>query len=135
VAETSANFLGRGWQFPIKPDGQGRLTYVSGAEAVRQSIWIILSTAPRERLMREAFGCGVHDLVFDSNTAALHGLVQEHVRASLIDWEPRIDVVGVRVEAPEGQRHVLLIHIDYRIRANNSFFNLVYPFFLLEGAD
>jgi phage baseplate assembly protein W len=133
VADATPSFLGRGWRFPVKPDASGRLHWVSGDEAVRQSVWLIVTTAQRERVMREEFGCGVYDLVFDANTAALHGMVQENIRAALTKWEPRIDVLGVRAEAPPDQRNLLLIHIDYRIRANNTVFNLVYPYYLLEG--
>ena len=61
--------------------------------------------------------------------------MQQRVRDALIRWEPRIDVLDVRVEAPSAQKHVLLIRIDYRVRANNAFYNLVYPFFLQEGAQ
>jgi phage baseplate assembly protein W len=133
VANLPPDFIGRGWRFPVNPDSQGRLNYVDGDEEIRQSIWLILTTAPGERQMRELFGCGVHDLVFDPNTAALQGLVQENVRASLTRWEPRIDVLDVRAEAPPEQRNILLIRVDYRIRANNAVYNLVYPFFLFEG--
>jgi phage baseplate assembly protein W len=127
------DFLGRGWSFPIKPVG-GRLSFVGGEEKIRQSIWIILSTAPGERQMRPDFGCGIHDLVFEPNTAALRGIVQQKVREALTRWEPRIDVVDVRVETPLEARNHLLIRIDYRVRANNAFYNLVYPFFINEGA-
>lgn len=133
MADATPSFLGRGWRFPIKPDAGGRLNYVSGDEEIRQSVWLIVTTAQRERVMREQFGCGLYDLVFDANTGALHGLVQENIRAALTQWEPRIDVLAVRAEAPPEQRNLLLIHIDYRIRANNTVFNLVYPFYLLEG--
>jgi phage baseplate assembly protein W len=134
VADTLGDFIGQGWWFPVKPDAQGRLRWVAGDEEIRQSVWLILTTAPGERQMRPEFGCGLYDLVFDANTAQLHGLVQEQVRTALNRWEPRIDVIDVRVEAPPEQRNLLLIHVDYRIRANNAFFNLVYPFFLIEGA-
>jgi phage baseplate assembly protein W len=133
VADENAAFIGKGWRFPVKPDSQGRLNYVSGDEEIRESIWIILTTSPRERQMREEFGCGVHDLVFDVNTAALRGLVQENIKAALTRWEPRIDVLDVRADSPPEQRNLMLVHIDYRIRANNAIYNLVYPFFLLEG--
>lgn len=133
MADARPDFLGRGWRFPIKPNAAGRLDYVSGDEEIRQSVWLIVTTAQRERVMREEFGCGLYDLVFDANTAALHGLVQENVRAALQRWEPRIDVLNVRAEAAGGQSNVLLIRIDYRIRANNTVFNLVYPYFLVEG--
>lgn len=134
MAEATGNFIGQGWQFPIKPDFQGRLNYVTGDEEIRQSIWLIMTTAPGERQMRPEFGCGIHELVFDANNAALHGLVQANVQSALVRWEPRIDVLNVRVEAPPEQRNLLLIHVDYRIRANNAISNLVFPFFLIEGA-
>jgi phage baseplate assembly protein W len=133
VADATPDFLGRGWRFPVKPDASGRLNYVSGDDEIRQSVWLIVTTAERERVMRETFGCGLYDLVFDANTAALHGMVQQNIRAALTRWEPRIDVLGVRAETTPEQRNLLLIHIDYRIRANNTVFNLVYPYYLLEG--
>jgi phage baseplate assembly protein W len=109
------------------------LAYLDGAEKVRQGIWILLSTAPGERQMMPEYGCGIHDLVFQANTEALRGLVEAKVRAALIRWEPRIDVIHVRVETPPEARNYLLIRIDYRLRANNSFYNLVYPYFINEG--
>jgi phage baseplate assembly protein W len=55
------------------------------------------------------------------------------VREALDRWEARIDVLDVQVQTPPEQRNYLLIRIDYRIRATNAFFNLVFPFFLTEG--
>jgi phage baseplate assembly protein W len=127
------DFLGQGWSFPIRPTLDGRLAYASHAEKIRQSIWIILSTAPGERQMLPEFGCGIHDLVFQPNTAAMRGLVQELVRSALIRWEPRIDVMDVHVDTPPEARNYLLIHVDYRIRDHNAFYNLVHPFFINEG--
>jgi phage baseplate assembly protein W len=125
--------VGRGWPFPVKPVA-GRLAFIGGEEKIRQSIWIILSTAPGERQMRPAFGCGIHDLVFQPNSPALRGVVRERVKTALTRFEPRIDVLDVRVESPQEARNYLEIHIDYRVRRNNAFYNLVYPFFLTEGA-
>lgn len=127
------DFVGRGFAFPFAPDADGWLVLVGGAERIRQSIWLVLSTAPGERLMRPEFGCGLHDLVFQPNTAALQGMVQSRVREALVRWEPRIDVLDVRVNADGAERNRLLIDIDYRVRANNAFYNLVYPLFLNEG--
>lgn len=128
------DILGRGWSFPVRPSPAGRLTLAKDGEKVRQSLWLILSTAPGERQMRPEFGCGIHDLVFTANTASLRALVQARVREALIRWEPRIDLLEVRVETPPEARNHLLIDIDYRLRANNAAYNLVYPFFLNEGA-
>ena len=128
-----SDLIGRGWSFPVKTGSNGRLVFLDGPEKVRQSIWILLSTAPGERQMMPEYGCGIHDLVFQANTANLRTLVESKVRDALIRWEPRIDVIEVRVETPPEARNYLLIRIDYRLRSNNSFYNLVYPYFINEG--
>jgi phage baseplate assembly protein W len=125
--------VGRGLAFPIKPSIGGRLPAVTGDEKIRQGIALVLETAVNERQMRPAFGCGIHDLVFEANTELLRNTVQDKARRALTRWEPRIDVLDVRVETPAEARNYLLIRIDYRVRANNAFYNLVYPFFLSEG--
>jgi uncharacterized protein len=130
---TKEGFLGRGGAFPPRPGPDGRNRLTDQEEAGRNSIFLILSTAPGERVMRPDFGCGIHDLVFQPNTATLRGAVEVQVRDALVRWEQRIDVLDVRAEAPPDAPHHLLIRIDYRVRSNNTLFNLVYPFFLTEG--
>ena len=127
-------YLGRGPSFPLRPDLRGRLAYVDNDEKVRQSIYLILSTALGERLMRPEFGCGIHDYVHQANTASLRGLLQQSVHAALVQWEPRIDVLQVRVETAPRDPCEIDIAIDYRIRDNNAQHNFVYPFFLNEGS-
>lgn len=128
-----SGILGSGWAFPVIPTAAGALVLVSDEERIRQSIWLILATAPGERVMLPAFGCGIHDLVFQPNTVAVRGSVQAEVTDALTRWEPRIDVIRVTVTAPGGQPEVMLIEIKYRIRATNSFYNLVYPLYISEG--
>ena len=134
MADAGPDLIGRGWAFPIKLVPDRLRPFLGGDEKIRQSIWIILTTAPGERQMLPEFGCGIHDLVFQPNTAALRGAVQARVRDALLRWEPRIDVLDVRVDTPPAdERNRLLIRIDYRVRADNALFNLVFPFFLEEG--
>lgn len=128
------DIIGQGWPFPITFGPHKRLRLVGGDEKIRQSIWLIISTAPGERQMLPEFGCGIHELVFEANTAALRGVIQGKVRDALARWEARIDVLDVRAETAQDARNYLLIRIDYRVRANNSIYNLVYPFFIDEGA-
>jgi phage baseplate assembly protein W len=127
-------FLGQGWAFPVRVDPRsGRIALVAADEDIRQSIWIILSTAKGERVMRPDFGCGIHDLVFDSISTATVGLLENHVREALIKFEPRIEVLRVAVSSAEADLGRLLIELRYRVRETNHEFNLVYPFFLTEG--
>lgn len=135
MAESAPAFLGRGWAFPVRATLDGAIGYAEGADLIEQAIRIILETSPGERIMRPEFGAGIWELVMEANTAQLHGRVQSRVREALTRWEPRIDVLDVRVDSPPEQKNLLLIRIDYRIRANNALYNLVYPFFLQEGAQ
>jgi uncharacterized protein len=125
--------LGTGWKFPMRINGRGGFSLSAEEQDVAEAIWIVLATARGERMMLPEFGCGVHDYVFASNNASTRGAIAYQVQQALIRWEPRIDVMDVRVEEDPAQPNLLLIHVDYRIRANNAFHNLVYPFFLQEG--
>lgn len=125
-------FLGKGWQFPVALDGAGALAVAEYEESVRQSIWVILGTAKGERVMRSDFGCGIYDMVFGVNSASTASEAAEEVRDALVSFEPRIDVLNVEV-SPGGDGEVLYVSIDYQIRATNTVFNLVYPFYL-EGS-
>jgi phage baseplate assembly protein W len=128
------SFLGSGASFPITTvaasGDPNPLATSSGEEKIRQSIWIILSTAPGERMMRGDFGCDIHSLVFQPLSDALLGQVIASVTRALARWEPRIDVLGVDAAPDPRQANLLAISIDYAIRSTNSRFNLVYPFFL-----
>lgn len=134
MSDTSSKlFLGSGMGWPVTADG-GSLQRAAYEESVRQSVWIILSTSKGERVMRPDFGCGIHDLVFAPNTPSTAGRLVASVREALLDFEPRIDVRDVQVR-PSGDRgQVLLLSIDYEVRATNNAFNLVYPFYLGGGA-
>jgi uncharacterized protein len=126
----SDDFVGSGWHFPVERSAGGQIAMAGGDPNIQQSIWIILSTAPGERLMRPDFGCGIHDLVFAANSPATAGQVADRVRRALALWEPRIDVEDVRSVPDPANPALLLIEIDYRLRRDNSRFNLVYPFYL-----
>ncbi len=125
--------LGIGWAFPVRPTN-GRLTYVRYEEDVEQAIGIILETTRQERIMRPSFGAGLRARTFDPNSPATQRQIEDEVRRALIEWEPRITVEGVHAYPDATRRHVLLIDIDYVVRRSNSAFNLVYPFYLVEGA-
>jgi phage baseplate assembly protein W len=130
----SKPFLGVGTGFPVTLDGKGALARAEFEESVRQSILIILGTAPGERLMRPDFGCGIPELVFATASAATVGRVEQAVNQALLRLEPRIDVTDVDVQVG-GAGNVLLIDIEYEVRATNNVFNLVYPFYLQQGAS
>ena len=132
---TSLNraFLGTGCKFPVRVNPAGGLSWSVGEQIVQEAIWIILGTALGERQMLPSFGCGIHDLVFAPNNATTQANVSHLVKQALAQGEPRIDVLDVNASVSPDEANVLLIRVDYRIRANNAMNNMVYPFFVTEG--
>ncbi len=127
-------FLGVGWGFPVKKDEETNcLTLAAHENSIKQAIWIIISTAKGERVMRPDFGCGIHELVFAPNDAATQGLAKSHVSEALRVWEPRIEVLDISVRAAGAQEEVMHVNIEYCVRTTDNRFNLVYPFYLQRG--
>ncbi|OKH18095.1 GPW/gp25 family protein [[Limnothrix rosea] IAM M-220] len=123
------DFLGVGWRSPLALNN-GSFETSRYEQAVRQSVWLILSTAKGERVMRPDFGCGIHDRVFSPNSSGTIGEIINDVRESLTAWEPRIDLLDVDTNPDEENPNVLLIRVHYQVRTTNNIFNLVYPFYL-----
>lgn len=123
------DFLGVGWTLPVELKN-GQIEVARYENAVRQSIWMILSTAKGERVMRPDFGCDIHEKVFSPNSLGTVGQIISDVRDALIEWEPRIDVLDVDTIPDPNQPNLILIQINYQIRTTNNIFNLVYPFYL-----
>jgi phage baseplate assembly protein W len=127
------DFVGRGWAFPIRTDMNGGIALVGREREIAEAIRLIVSTTPGERPMRPEFGCRIHDFVFapaDQMTAAA---ISAEVTRAVTMWEHRVDVEAVDVlQAPEDQT-VFYIDIHYRLKATNSRYNLVFPFYVIPG--
>jgi phage baseplate assembly protein W len=127
-------FLGVGWAFPPCAANDGATALARYDQDVQESIVIILSTDYGERVMRPDFGAGLHSFVFGPLTQTTLQRVQTRVQESLVQWEPRISVEQVSVTIDPSDTGKLLIAITYRVRVTNALQNMVYPFYLQEGA-
>jgi phage baseplate assembly protein W len=102
----------------------GGIALVTGDAAVRQSLILLLSTTPGERVMRPDYGCPLHRLMFWPNDATTAGLAIHYVRQAVQRWEPRIEILrldagrsATRGEASEESPSTLFVWLDYRVRA------------------
>jgi phage baseplate assembly protein W len=127
-------FLGVGWAFPVALAAAGELSMAAYEQDIREAVHIILATEPGERVMRPDFGAGLDRLVFEPINTTTMSLVQHYAEEALVTWEPRIDSVAVAVsaDAPRGR---LMLDVRYRVRTTNTYYNLVYPFYLMEGRE
>lgn len=119
----------RAWQF-LHPDldapesaaglrigPAGRIAMVEDEASVRQSILMLLSTAPGERVMRPDYGCSLRHLIFSPNDDTTAGLAIHYVRRALEKWEPRIEILRLDATRDEGTGERLTLLLEYRVKA------------------
>jgi hypothetical protein len=127
-------------------DPTGRIDTVVDDEAIRQSLMLLISTRPGERVMRPEYGCDLGRLVFSPIDDTTAGLAIHFVRQAVERWEPRVEVLRVdagRVDAggelDETPQHDLdaetriEIVLVYRVRATLHTDSIVVGLDLQEG--
>jgi Bacteriophage baseplate protein W len=117
------------WRFRVPPydappgapvglviDPSGAIDTVVDDEAIRQSLMLLISTRPGERVMRPEYGCDLARLVFSPNDDTTAGLAIHFVRRAVERWEPRVEVLRVDATRDPEESTRLVIALDYRVR-------------------
>jgi len=131
--ENSLAFLGTGWSFPPEfANSGGYAETVSGVEDVEQSIRILASTQPGERMGRNNFGCDLMQFAFSEITSSMISDIESLISNTIKTCEPRVNLDGVYISGDEDDPGKLNIHIDYTVNNDNSLYNIVLPFYLNE---
>lgn len=102
----------RGLGFPLDKGGEGYFTRRNAAALRQQSIMMILSTVPGERVMLPEFGSNLHTLLFEPNDEILQQQVIDETRGALARWDPNLRVVGVFPDIRDDQVKILIDFID-----------------------
>jgi phage baseplate assembly protein W len=130
------SFLGTGWSFPPAFSEKGKAVRLSSdKEDIEESIKIILSTIPGERLMRPEFGCGINTFVFEKKDSAFLNGLNHIIDKALLNYEPRVNFNEAIILERDDLDGVLHIEISYNIIITNTRHNMVFPFYLLEGTN
>src|SRR5262249_56186634 len=72
--------------FPLGFDERGRSAVTDSNDHIRDMIYLVLFTAPGERVNRPEFGCGVKQLVFAPLSDALAAATEQLIHGALIRW-------------------------------------------------
>ncbi|GAB7195990.1 GPW/gp25 family protein [Dickeya oryzae] len=127
-------FLGTGWGFPPQFDtATHSIGMVSGDEDIRQSLALLLSTRPGERIMAPRYGCDIQGMVFEDLTLSTLTDMKTRIEQAILFFEPRIQLQAITIDSSHAPDGTLLINLDYTLIATNTRSNMVYPFYLREG--
>jgi uncharacterized protein len=129
-------FLGQGWSFPptFNRTTSG-VEMLEGEADIVSSLEVLLSTAQGERIMLPQYGCNLDELMFENLDTRMKTLMADKVESAILYHEPRIELEKVFLEESVELDGVVLINIVYRVKTTNSRFNLVFPYYKLEGTD
>lgn len=126
-------FLGRGWSFPPELTDSG-VQMSAYEQDIEESLRILFSTSPGERVNRYEYGCPLRRYVFEPITTETTVQMRNDITRAIILFEPRITLEDVSFEE-QPEKGVLLIQLTYIIIRTNNRNNMVYPFYLNEGTN
>ena len=129
------DYLGTGWSFPPEfSPATGEVNMSVGPADIAESLRILVSTLPGERAMRPDYGAAFRDLLFAGMDTTTQTEFFDRIRMALLRYEPRILVEKLSLDTAFLSEGRVELVVDYRIRANNTRYNFVYPFYLEEGS-
>jgi phage baseplate assembly protein W len=127
-------FLGNGWSFPLKFNKlTNSIKMSSGKEDIIESLYILLSTTPGERIMQPAFGCKLKKLMFETLNQTIKTTIKNVINDAILRFESRISVNDIEFDNSEMNEGIVNIIIHFTIRTTNTRSNMVFPYYLNEG--
>jgi phage baseplate assembly protein W len=130
-----SQLLGTGWAFPPSFDWRSKeAVLVSQVDDIEQSLHILLSTVPGERVMQPSYGCGIKRMVFETVNDSSITEIKDIISKAILFFEVRITLHEIDIDLSDfDQLGVLRLKLDYTVRTTNTRTNLVYPLYLREG--
>lgn len=118
------DLLGRGIAFPPHVGADGRIAWSEGDANIRQGIQVTVLTDPGERPRLPDFGAGLGSLLFQPNTTPTHHEISERIRAAITDWEPRVQVLSVDVNADPADPQTAVATVTYQLVSTSDISSL-----------
>lgn len=133
---TSNDFLGVGWSFPPTFNVQLKGVEMTAKETdIERSLQILLTTSLGERVMQPKYGCNMDSLLFEPLNTTVKTIMIDKIKTAILFFEPRIDVRNIDLNMQNELEGEVLVEVDYIIRATNSRYNFVFPYYINEGTE
>jgi len=132
----NTDFLGTGWSFPPEFNQiEGKLAMTSDVEDINNSLMILLSTRPGERVMLPNYGCDLQEMLFKPLDLTLITQMKGIVERAILYHEPRIKILSIEIDTQNDIEGEILIQINYEVRNTNTRSNMVFPYYKREATE
>ena len=133
---SSQQFLGVGWKFPIEFKTTTRaVTMLSGENLIKNSLDVLFATKIGERVMQPDYGSELDHFLFENLNKSMITYMQARISDAILFGEPRIIVNDIEIEPNPDDPAYIEIRISYTVPITNSRYNYVYPYYLNEGTN
>lgn len=115
-----AGALGRAWNFPPRFNLAVGVVMAVDYDRIRQSLRVLFSTLPGERIMRENFGCDLNQFMFMNMGDELFARISDRIDEAIRQYEPRVEPLSVNVERHALEPYRLQVQVIYRVRGSSE---------------
>ena len=133
-ADQYRSFLGTGWSFP-PTFSNGGVVMTADEDDILASLHVLFHTTPGERFLQPKYGLDINALLFEPMSATLRTFFTDRVSTAILIHEPRIKLINLEIHSPDPNDGSLRILVEYEVRATNSRFNLVFPFYQSDSNE
>jgi len=103
--------LGRSWAFPPQFSVAEGVKMAEGVDSVLQSLLVLFMTEPGERIMRETYGGGLNEYLFENITDELLASIRNHIEDAVLLNEQRAQVSEILIQQATNDVSRLLVQI------------------------
>lgn len=120
----------KGMKFPPQIDeATGRFKISTGAENIKESIYLILMTQKTERWLRSGFGSNILNYTFMDTGSTMLNIMSRELLEDISSNEPRVTDIHIRMDTTS-KEGCLLVYVDYTIKENSQRDEIIFPFYL-----
>lgn len=99
TSDKLTTMLGRCWAFPPQFSPETGVKMVEGIDAVLQSLQVLFITEAGERIMRENWGGGLNDFIFENVSDELLAKIQNHMEEHILRSENRVVLKEITIQS------------------------------------
>ena len=102
---------------------------VADQQEIEESLSILFSTQLGERLFHNDYGSSLIDYQFAGNDNITELRIKDMITRAVQKHEPRITLNRLEVDTDNIMEGKISISLIYTIKATNSSYNMVYPYY------
>lgn len=124
-----------GWNYPVQLETKtGKILKTDLVEDIRQSILILLSTTPGERVFHPNYGCNLQRFAFEPISYDLTRAIQSELYRVISSWEKRIYNLEIAVEPSVKTDNCLIFVIRYGVLELKIKDQLIYSYNMMGAS-